>query len=877
MSARALLSRSRFRDSISIDSRHSMRLAIRSFLLCLALLLTACLIGGMYPFGSTSLLREDAIYQYVGFFGWLSNVLNGKANLLYSLSKGLGGSTIGLYSYYLASPFNLVMGLFQPSEAPKVMSVLIIVKLCSMAATQTWFISRRFHSDDYVCVFSGLAYGLAMCNFVAGSNLMWLDGAILLPLMCYALHHFVNNRYPYLLSVLIALAILSNWYAGYQLCVFSVLWVIYEIVDLEIDKKEAVHVFLRYIRYMILGGLLSSILFVPTVFDLLKTGSAPTSSSGGSFISASNFYDLLSKWDITDTSIHPDSSGLAGGLFTCSILVASAFAFFSNRVSDKKSNRLLTVIVLLIVICEVFQPFSLVWTGFSRADSYNPRFHYLVIFVLCAMFAKTQVMKDTSKSELHSRFYYYPFVVIICLALYVLGYYAHIKMLLFQLVSLFLTTLFLARLEMPASAKRRASRLLLLVVIGFLFTIESVYPIVATFKFDESTPKLNVYDYSNYIDNITSLASDSDGESVTRHEQCGITYLGAANRTFPTSESLALGTHGVSHYSSAGRQSQKEILGSLGYCGISGTRGITYYNSSIPVSDVILGISDLITSDQAQYVYGAAQKGCVDSPFGTIQDLALNGKRSLAYRMKEDICNESGFSDDCFENQEVIAKSIFGATDLYLPLDPESDEVDLAGEQEERLVTYRVSEDGPIYAKVSSDAVCSVYANGKLIQAVNDWEFSSNIVSLGEFKTGDTVVLKLSGAGISALKTASIEVRELNTKGFSELLESAGNQAVNVVVRDDGYISMETNSMGSEYCFISVPYEEGWTATNNGQKCEIFNYHGFMAVRLSDGANEIKLTYRNSAVLIGFAVSLISGCILIVVAIKSGAVRKKRD
>ena len=96
-------------------------------------------------------------------------------------------------------------------------------------------------------------------------------------------------------------------------------------------------------------------------------------------------------------------------------------------------------------------------------------------------------------------------------------------------------------------------------------------------------------------------------------------------------------------------------------------------------------------------------------------------------------------------------------------------------------------------------------------------------------------------------------------------------------MRDDGYISMETNSMGSEYCFISVPYEEGWTATNNGQKCEIFNYHGFMAVRLSDGANEIKLTYRNSAVLIGFAVSLISGCILIVVAIKSGAVRKKRD
>lgn len=845
----------------------STRLAIRSFLLCLLLILTACLIGGMYPFGSTSLLREDAIYQYVGFFGWFSNVLNGKANLFYSLSKGLGGSTIGLYSYYLASPFNLVMGLFSPSEAPKVMSVLIIVKLCSMAATQAWFISRRFRSDGYVCVLSGLAYGLAMCNFVAGSNLMWLDGAILLPLVCYALHQFVKGISTYLLSILIAIAILANWYAGYQLCVFSLFWVCYELIDLGISKKKAVRVFLRYLRYMILGGLLSSILFIPTVLDLLKTGSAPTSSTGGGFISSSNFYDLLSKWDLTDTSIQPDSSGLAGGLFTCSILFASMFAFLASRVSGNKSNKVLLAIAVFIVVCEVIQPFSLLWTGFSRADSYNPRFHYLVVFTMCVMFAKTQGVNGNAKSERCSRLYYFPFVAIICLGLYVLGYYSHIKVLLFQLIALFLTSVILGQLNASDSDNCRVPGLALLVIIAGLFSIESVYPIVATFKFDESTPKLNVYEYSEYIEDSTRLISDSAGKSTTRLERCGITYLGTSNRTFPTSESMALGSRGVSHYSSAGRQSQKEILGSLGYCGISGTRGITYYNSSIPVSDVVLGINDLITSDQSQYVYAATQKGSEDSPFGTLHYLSLNGKRSIAYRMKEGI-DGSDFTEDPFANQEILAKSLFGATDLYLPLISEFDEAGLAEEGEERLITYTVPEDGPLYAKISSDVVCSVFVNGKLIQSVNDWEFSSNIVSLGEFKAGDTVDLKLSGAGIGALESASVDARELNTKSYSELLETAGGQAIDVDEFNDGFISMETNSAGNEYCFISVPYEEGWTATNNGQPCEIINYHGFMAIRLADGANAIKLTYRNSAVLIGFAVSLISGCILIVSIIK---------
>ena len=66
--------------------------------------------GHVYPFGDNSFLANDLKYQYIDFFAWFRRVLLGEANLRYSFSQGLGMNTWGLYSYYLASPFNLFGG-----------------------------------------------------------------------------------------------------------------------------------------------------------------------------------------------------------------------------------------------------------------------------------------------------------------------------------------------------------------------------------------------------------------------------------------------------------------------------------------------------------------------------------------------------------------------------------------------------------------------------------------------------------------------------------------------------------------------------------------------------------------------------------------------
>ena len=86
-----------------------------AFLVPFVALLAAFAASGIYPFGDVSVMLYDMPLQYVDYFGWFSDVLRGDADLLYSNAAGLGGGMFSLFSYYLASPFNLLA----PFGSPK--------------------------------------------------------------------------------------------------------------------------------------------------------------------------------------------------------------------------------------------------------------------------------------------------------------------------------------------------------------------------------------------------------------------------------------------------------------------------------------------------------------------------------------------------------------------------------------------------------------------------------------------------------------------------------------------------------------------------------------------------------------------------------------
>lgn len=100
--------------------------------------------GGVYPFGPESFLTEDLKYQYIDLFAWFRHVLTGEANIFYSFAQDMGSNAWGLYSYYLASPFNLIIPLFDEVHLTLAIYVIVALKLACMNTAMAWRLWRRF-------------------------------------------------------------------------------------------------------------------------------------------------------------------------------------------------------------------------------------------------------------------------------------------------------------------------------------------------------------------------------------------------------------------------------------------------------------------------------------------------------------------------------------------------------------------------------------------------------------------------------------------------------------------------------------------------------------------------------------------------------------
>lgn len=92
-------------------------------------MLFVMLISQYEPFGKYSMLYSDMYHQYYPFFVAFRRALRSGSGLLYTWSIGMGMDYLGLISYYLASPLNLLSVLVPEGWLLEFFSLLVPVKL----------------------------------------------------------------------------------------------------------------------------------------------------------------------------------------------------------------------------------------------------------------------------------------------------------------------------------------------------------------------------------------------------------------------------------------------------------------------------------------------------------------------------------------------------------------------------------------------------------------------------------------------------------------------------------------------------------------------------------------------------------------------------
>jgi uncharacterized membrane protein YfhO len=99
---------------------------------------------------------------------------------------------------------------------------------------------------------------------------------------------------------------------------------------------------------------------------------------------------------------------------------------------------------------------------------------------------------------------------------------------------------------------------------------------------------------------------------------------------------------------------------------------------------------------------------------------------------------------------------------------------------------------------------------------------------------------------------------------YLDCTERAANSCYYFEIDNLGF-SAKINSDKANLLFFSVPYDEGWSATVNGEPVEIVKANvGFMAVEIQSGENDVRFEYTTPGLSLGIKISLIALAVLVV-------------
>lgn len=214
-----------------------------AFAIPTTLMLVLMFITSAQPFGKYSMLYSDMFHQYYPFFRAFRDALRSGESLLWNWSAGMGMDYLGLISYYLASPLNLLSVLVPDSFVLGYFALLMPIKLGLASLTFAYMLKKLFGSNDLSISLFGSFYG--MCAWALGYqwNVMWLDSFALLPLVVLGTVLLLRDKKFVLYTVSLFLSIFINYYIGFFICIFVfLLFFCYEICRFKSFGLSLIHI-----------------------------------------------------------------------------------------------------------------------------------------------------------------------------------------------------------------------------------------------------------------------------------------------------------------------------------------------------------------------------------------------------------------------------------------------------------------------------------------------------------------------------------------------------------------------------------------------------------------------------------------------------------
>lgn len=335
---------------------------------------------GMAPFGEKSILIYDMSDQYVCFFSELRNIIQGNSSLFFSWSKSYGSSFIGVFAYYVSSPFSLFTLLFKPENLPIALMYLTAIKIGCAGLSIYIYFNCAFKKCGIMTVLLSICYALMSYSCVYALSIMWLDGLIWLPMILLGIEKLLCGKFPWLLTVSFWAMFISNYYISYMVGIFSVLYLLFRCFGEKREWKKILRYFLHFAFSVLIAVGLSAWMLLPVGFDLFsgKLAEGGGTAAGGMYFGILDFLHKLlpRKYDnITGEGAFPS-------IYCGTIpLILSVTYFFLPKI--KLREKILSIgILILFAISFCSKRMDFIWHCFQYPNCFPYRYAFLFSFFI---------------------------------------------------------------------------------------------------------------------------------------------------------------------------------------------------------------------------------------------------------------------------------------------------------------------------------------------------------------------------------------------------------------------------------------------------------------------------------------------------------------
>ena len=857
-------------------------------------MLFVMLISKYEPFGQYSMLYSDMFHQYYPFFVAFRNALRSGGSLLYSWNVGMGMDYLGLISYYLASPLNLLSVLVPEGWLLEFFSLLVPIKLGFAGLFFAVFLKKLFKKNDASIAIFGAFYGL--CAWALGFqwNIMWLDTFALLPLVVLGMVYLLRDKKFILYTLTLFLSVFANYYVGLFTCIFVfLLFFVYEICRWK-GWKRFFGDLCRIAVFSVLAIGMTAVLELPA-FAALQTTQSSVNNFPTTFrlnIADENTWKGLldamrqvagNMGGTVELNFKEGLPNIACGIGTI------VLAFLYLMAKDVKLRDKLCAVGLLLFfnVSFIIRQLDYIWHGFHFTNMIPYRFSFLYSFVMLYMAYRAWLMRrkfspvqlaaagclaaavlacsndlTTTKTwELGSAELEVP-VYIIYNAAFLLLYLA--AMLYGQLWKKLPRKADREQVRQMAAerGRRRASARFLVLTI---MCVELVGTLVC----------FGLYFTGTSVKNYPKGTDEAESMITYMHERESDTLFFRAETTHSQTlnDGALNGYNGVSTFTSSANVKTTEFMKALGY-GAKNTYNRYCFEESSPVANLFLGLKYMIERDgkdkSSTYFTDVHHYGSVH----LLENNAYLPLGFLAETELKDLVFDSGSGAFAFQNELFAAAT--GVEDVWYKLTGENltitgNDVTITDSNTTGYCDYEDCKSGSnvVYSYVADrDGFMCIHLNlpkrNDFYVSVNGVELYKETISLpqmlavSDVQAGDVIDIRImcdAGENSTMTVSAAILSEEKFFQGYDVLAASTLELTTFENTLVEGVIDCDRDGL----LYLSIPQNGNWSAEVDGQDAEICLVGDCMlGIELTEGSHLVTLRYENPAFSLGWKITL--GC-----------------